>query len=124
MAHVHGTGSMAAAGKALEHGMQGMTHETMREGMGGMVNHGIARAAMAGAAASVGSHTRRSLMNWMFEHPWVVFGLGVAAGYTIHKYRRKIIDAANRAAEKGKDFVLQQRENLEDIVAENRERED
>ena len=48
----------------------------------------------------------------------VLFGLGIAVGYTVHKYRKEIIKSANRAAEKSKDFVLQQRENLEDIVAE------
>ncbi len=60
-------------------------------------------------------------MSLLAKHPVVTFGLGVAAGYFIHKYRKEIIGAANEAAEKGKDFVLQQRENLADVLAEAKE---
>jgi len=58
----------------------------------------------------------KSFLGKVFSHPLVLFGLGVAVGYTIHKYRKEIIHSANRAAEKSKDFVLQQRENLEDLL--------
>jgi hypothetical protein len=60
-------------------------------------------------------------MSLLAKHPVVVFGLGIATGYLIHKYRKEIIGTANDLAEKGKDFVLQQRENLEDLVAESRD---
>lgn len=55
------------------------------------------------------------------KSPIIVFGLGVAAGYFIHKYRKEIITGATDLAEKGKDFVLQQRENLEDLIAEGKD---
>lgn len=58
------------------------------------------------------------------KHPLIVFGLGVAVGYAAHKYRKEIIESANRAAEKSKDFVLQQRENLEDLMAAGKEAAD
>lgn len=85
--------------------------------------HGIAAAGGAMAVAksaavakAAGGKTGKSFLGKVFSHPLVVFGLGVAVGYAIHKYRKEIIFSANRATEKGKDFVLQQKENLEDIL--------
>jgi hypothetical protein len=63
-------------------------------------------------------------MTKLSQHPLIVFGVGVAVGYMVHKYRKEIIESANRAAEKSKDFVLQQRENLEDLVAAGKEAAD
>lgn len=63
-------------------------------------------------------------MSSLAKHPLIVFGLGVAAGVLIHKYRKEIIATATRVSEQGKDFVLQQRENLEDLVAECHECEE
>jgi hypothetical protein len=60
-------------------------------------------------------------MSIFSRHPVITFGLGLAAGYFIHKYRKEIIDAANQAGEQGRDFVLRQKENLADIIAETRE---
>ncbi len=83
------------------------------------------RGAATGTAVAVaGGKAGRSVIGKFFRHPLVLFSLGVAAGYAVHKYRKEIIGCANRAAEKGKDFVLQQRENLEDLVAESPESED
>lgn len=63
-------------------------------------------------------------MSILAKHPLLVFGLGVAAGYYAHKYRKEIIESATMVGEKGKDFVLNQRENLEDLVAECHESAD
>lgn len=63
-------------------------------------------------------------MSILAKHPVLVFGLGVAAGYYAHKHRKDIIDSATRLTEKGKDFVLNQKENLEDLVAECQESAD
>lgn len=63
-------------------------------------------------------------MSLLSKHPLVLFGLGVAVGYMAHKYRKEIVASANRAAEKSKDFVLQQRENLEDLMAAGKEAAD
>jgi len=60
-------------------------------------------------------------MSILAKHPIVVFGLGVATGYLVHKYRKEIIDSTTQLTEKGKDFVLNQKENLEDLVAEYKE---
>jgi hypothetical protein len=77
-----------------------------------------------GTAITATTHTGRSFMVKLSNHPLVVFGVGVAVGYLVHKYRKEIIDSANRAAEKSKDFVLQQRENLEDLVSASKEAAD
>jgi hypothetical protein len=82
--------------------------------------HNVAKGAAAtGAVATASTKAGKSLIGRLFSHPLVWFGLGVAVGYTVHKYRKEIIESANRVAETSKDFVLQQRENLEDLVAEN-----
>ena len=66
-------------------------------------------------------HSGRRLMSNIAKHPVLVFGLGVAAGYMVYKYRKEIISSTTKAVDAGKDFVLQQKENLEDIVAETKE---
>lgn len=116
MAHVHGAAAAAAkhaaeagTAKALEHGLAGAAPAAISF-------HNVPQAA-AGAAAT-------SLAGKVLRNPWVLLGIGITVGYMIHKYRKDIVGAANRAAEKGKDFVLQQRENLEDIVADTGEGKD
>jgi hypothetical protein len=64
---------------------------------------------------------RKIIMSLLARHPIITFSLGVAAGYLIHKYRKEIIDAGNAATEKSKEFVLHQKENLGDILAETKE---
>lgn len=63
-------------------------------------------------------------MRILSRHPLILFGVGVGVGYFVHKYRKEIIETASRAGEKGKDFVLQQRENLEDIISGQKEAAD
>ncbi|MGD0959115.1 MAG: hypothetical protein ABSB19_04835 [Methylomonas sp.] len=60
-------------------------------------------------------------MNIAAKNPLLVFGLGMAAGYFIYKYRKEIIAKTTQTLDAGKDFILQQKENLEDIVAETKE---
>lgn len=66
-------------------------------------------------------HTGEKIMGKLAKHPVLVFGLGIAAGYLTYKYRKDIIASATKVVDSGKDFVLQQKENLEDIVAETKE---
>ena len=122
MAHVH---DAAKAAKTLtEHGMMG---GMMAAGMGsghlpaasGHLGNLAKGAAATGTLVAVSSHnTRQGVVKTLLRNPLVMFGLGLAAGFLIHKYRREIIDTATRVGEQGRDFVLQQRENLEDLVAE------
>ena len=77
----------------------------------------IVKGSMASATVKSGG----KLMSRFTKHPLLVFGLGVAAGYVIYKYRKNIISSVGKATDASKDFVLQQKENLEDIVAETKE---
>lgn len=86
--------------------------------------HEIPSTLLKGAVMSAGAQSGKSLMSKLTKHPLLILGIGIAAGYYAHKYRKEIISSVNSAGEKGKDFVLQQKENLEDMVAETKESED
>ena len=130
MVHVHGAAATGAA-EASKHAAQAAHHHAaaghalMAHAVPAAVSlHHVAKGAAAtGAIATASTPASRSFVGRILKHPLVLFGLGVAVGYTVHKYRKEIIESANRAAEKSKDFVLQQRENLEDIVAEGQDPE-
>ena len=74
-----------------------------------------------GAAMSTGAHSGKVIMSKISKHPLLLIGIGMAAGYLAHKYRKEIIGSVTNITDKGKDFVHQQKENLEDIVAEAKE---
>ncbi len=125
MAHVHGNKKMAeaaaeAAEMARSHGsmMGPMMAGMMGPGPHGpmMPNNPGSHAMKAVAAGAGGGLVRR-----LSRHPLLMFGLGVAAGILVYKYRKEIVAAAVSVGEKGKDAVLQAKESLEDIVAETRE---
>jgi hypothetical protein len=44
-------------------------------------------------------------------------------GYLLHKHEKEVVLAISKAIGMGKDFVMQQRENLDDLVAEAKETE-
>ncbi len=74
-----------------------------------------------GTVASAILETSGKFMSKLVKSPVMVFGLGVVAGYFVYKYRKEIIANTNKAVDASKDFILQQKENLEDIVAEAKE---
>ncbi|MDD4913766.1 MAG: hypothetical protein PHW13_01840 [Methylococcales bacterium] len=73
---------------------------------------------LAGTLATATVSTGGKLMSKAAKHPVLVFGLGIVAGYLVYKYRKEIIASASKTIDAGKDFVLHQKESLEDIVAE------
>jgi hypothetical protein len=84
--------------------------------------HGnLAKEVVKGSIVSSTVHTGSKLMSNVAKHPVLVFGLGMVAGYLVYKYRKEIIASTSSVVDAGKDFVLQQKENLEDIVAESKE---
>lgn len=76
---------------------------------------------MAGTLATATVNTGGKIMSKISKHPVLVFGLGMIAGYVVYKYRKEIIANATKTIDAGKDFILHQKENLEDIVAEAKE---
>lgn len=83
--------------------------------------HSMAKDIFSGSVASATVLTGSKVLQGAARHPFVVFGLGVVTGYFVYKYRKEIISGTTRVVDAGKDFVLQQKENLEDIVAETKE---
>ena len=57
-------------------------------------------------------------------HPLVMFAAGAAVGYYGYKHRKEIAEAIARASDMSKDFMLQQKETLEDVMEETREAEE
>ena len=107
MAHVHGA---AAHSKVIHHAARA-AHASHN------MNHAAHTAMAAGTvAAAASTHTGRGVLARLTSHPLLVFSAGLVVGYYAHKYRKEIIESAQQASEIGKDFVLQQKENLEDIV--------
>lgn len=83
--------------------------------------HAVSSGLVKGAAMSAGAHTGKKIMSKISKHPLLLVGIGAIAGFYAHKYRKEILSSVSGVAGKGKDFVLQQKENLEDIVAETKE---
>jgi hypothetical protein len=111
---------MKEAAKQMPH----MMGEGMSGAMGQMMNNPLAQgAAMAGAGYAARGIVTRSL----FANPLtlLVAGIagGVAAGYVLHKYRKEIVLAVSKATGMSRDFALQQKENLADLLEEAKEQE-
>lgn len=83
----------------------------------GMVATGI----VSGLAVSAITATGRSLMGKVGKHPFAVLGIGLAAGYFAHKYRKEIIATVSDAAERSKHFALHQRAHIESLLAKSQE---
>jgi hypothetical protein len=106
------------------------THSTgIEQGKGQMTMEGshsskgevIVKSVVTAVAVSSIIHAGKGVMTTLTRHPLVMFSLGIAAGYLAHKYRKKIISVTDKTAEQTKDFVLRQKENLKDLLAETQE---
>ncbi|MEQ1635631.1 MAG: hypothetical protein ABL903_02995 [Methylococcales bacterium] len=94
--------------------MKNHSHHVKQDGS---LSKQIVKGTIVSATLGVGG----KVMSKLVKYPVVVFGMGVVAGYFVYKYRKEIISKTSQAVDAGKDFVLQQKENLEDIVAEAKE---
>lgn len=81
----------------------------------------LAKQVMEGTLANATVSTGGKLMTTAAKHPVLVFSLGIVAGYFVYKYRKEIISSATKTFDTGKDFILHQKESLEDIVTEAKE---
>ncbi|WKJ89211.1 hypothetical protein QZJ86_14415 [Methylomonas montana] len=64
------------------------------------------------------THASKSITRALVSHPLALFSTGLVTGYLTHKYRKEIIVLGNKTAVESKNFVLRQRENLGDLIAE------
>ena len=101
----------------IEPGKGQMAMEGSHSPKGEMIVKGVATA----VAASTIIQTGKGVMTTLAKHPLVMFSLGIAAGFLVHKYRKEIISITSKTAEQSKDFVLRQKENLRDLIAEAQE---
>ena len=98
-----------------------MMEEPARHMMGGMMNSPMTQGAMM---AATGFAAGRGLIGGvLLRSPLLLIGAGLVAGHLVHKYEKEIVLAATKAMGMGKDFALQQKEHLSDLVAEAQEQE-
>ena len=84
---------------------------------GELVVKGVATAVAASAIIQTG----KGVVITLSRHPLVMFGMGMVSGYLAHKYRKEIIPVTSRTVEQSKEFVLRQKENLNELLAESQE---
>jgi hypothetical protein len=101
--------------------MKQMPH-VMGQGMS-MMSHPVAKGAMMAASGFVAG--RGLLGASLFRTPLLLLagGIagGIAAGYLLHRHEKEVVEVLSKLSGMGKDFVLQQRENLDDLIAEAKE---
>jgi hypothetical protein len=77
------------------------------------------------AMASTGFVAARALagnpLTHLLRNPLLLLAAGVTVGYIGFKYRNEILQAVAKATDMGKDFAAQQKENLNDLMAEAQE---
>jgi len=87
---------------------------------GELVVKGVATAVAATAIIESG----RGVLVTISRHPLVVLGLGIVAGYLTHKYRKELLTITSKTAEQSKDFILQQKQNIKDLIADVKDNEE
>ena len=98
-----------------------VTMESSNSSKGAVLFKGVATGVTTAVAATTIVQTGKGVMTTLARHPFVMFSLGIAAGYLAHKYRKEIISITSKTAEQSKDFVLRQKESLRDLIAESME---
>lgn len=89
-------------------------------GMIGMMNHPVAKGAMIAATGYAASKTL--LGPSLLRNPLLLIagGIagGVALGYLLHKHEKDVVRTVSKIVGMGRDFAMQQREHLDDLIAE------
>jgi hypothetical protein len=102
--------------------MNGMMHEAAKN-----MPHVMSSAspiAQGAVMAATGYAAGRGLLGGaLLRNPLVLLAAGVVVGYYLHKHQNQIMLALSKASGMGKDFMLQQKESLADLVEEAKEKE-
>ncbi len=104
-----------------------MTEEMMKQ-MPHMMGNGMSMGgnplAQGAMMAATGFAAGRGLLGaTLLRNPLLLLAGGVAVGYLLFKYEKEILLAVSKATGMGKDFALQQKENLDDLMAEAQDKE-
>ncbi|MDO9215145.1 MAG: hypothetical protein Q8Q54_07520 [Methylococcales bacterium] len=81
---------------------------------GELVVKSVATAVVATTIVETGIGLSKTLA----KQPVILFGLGILTGYFTYKYRKEIIAITSHTAEQSKDFIVQQKNHLSDMLAE------
>lgn len=101
-----------------------MMSEEMMKHMSQMMQGGGNPLASNAMMAATGYAAGRGLLGLgLLRNPLVLFAGGIAAGYLLRKHEKEILAMLSKLTGMGKDFVLQQKENLDDLMAEAQEAE-
>lgn len=99
--------------------MMGEAAKQMPHMMSNMMSHPMATGTMMAAGGYAAGKGLLGAGTSLLRNPLVFLAAGVAAGYLLFKYEKEIIEAASKLTGMGKDFALHQKENLDDLIAEN-----
>jgi hypothetical protein len=95
------------------------TARQMPHMMGNMMSHPMATGTMMAAGGYAAGKGLLGVGTSLLRNPLIFLAAGVAAGYLLFKYEKEIIEVASKLTGMGKDFALHQKENLDDLIAEN-----
>ena len=109
--------SEATYSTSIDSSKEQMAMESSHSSKGELVVKGVATAV---AAATI-IQTGKGVVTTLAKQPLIMFGLGIVVGCFAHKYRKEIISITSKTAEQSKDFVLRQKENLKDLIAESQD---
>lgn len=84
---------------------------------GEVLVEGIAMGIVITSLNRVGS----GLAGLLAKHPLALFSTGFITGFLTHKYRKEIIGLSYNTAAESKNFVLRQKEHLDDFLADLRQ---
>lgn len=87
---------------------------------GEVVVKSVATAVVATAIVEAGI----SLSKAVAKQPIVLFGLGIVSGYLTHKYRKEILAISSHTAQQSKEFIVQQKQHIENMLDEIRHSQD
>jgi len=100
----------------IEQAARQMPH--MMGNMGQMAQHPMAGGAMLAAGGYAAGKGLLGAGVGLLRNPLVFVAAGLAAGYLLHKYEKEIVQAVAQATGMGRDLMLHQKENLDDLIAE------
>jgi uncharacterized protein HemX len=112
--------SSTSTTNVIELSKESSIKKTHENSTGELVVKGVATAVAATAIIESG----RGVLVTISRHPLVVLGLGIVAGYLTHKYRKELVTITSKTAEQSKDFILQQKQNIKDLIADVKDNEE
>lgn len=87
---------------------------------GELVVKSVATAVVATAIVEAGI----SLSKAVAKQPLVLFSLGIMSGYLTHKYRKEILAISSHTAKQSKEFIVQQKQHIDEMLDEIKQSQD